>query len=67
MSKYNNLLMYKQFTCFRFCGRSRPKEALISETNEMMVTFRSNLSIQLPEERRGFKASFVAGRSSFTT
>ena len=31
----------------------------------MMVTFRSNISGVWPEDRRGFKASVVAGRSSF--
>ena len=66
-SKYNYFVTNKQLTCLRFCGRSRPKETMYSVTNEMLVTFRSNYSENWPERRRGFKASFEAGRSSFTT
>ena len=67
INKFSNFLFNQTQTVYisRFCGRSRPKEVLISETNDMMVTFRSNYMAYLPEDRRGFKASFVAGRSLF--
>ncbi|KAK2188838.1 hypothetical protein NP493_122g05011 [Ridgeia piscesae] len=44
----------------RFCGRSHPNETIKSNTTVMMITFRSNFSRVLKEDRRGFKASFVA-------
>ena len=50
---------------FRFCGSSHPNETIKSETTVMMITFRSNYSKVWKKRRRGFKASFVAGRSSF--
>ena len=68
INKFNYFFFKQTQTLYisRFCGRSRPKEVLISETNDMMVTFRSNYMEFMPEEdRHGFKASFVAGRSLF--
>ncbi|KAI0225936.1 Zinc metalloproteinase dpy-31 [Lamellibrachia satsuma] len=44
----------------RFCGRSRPQRTVTSETNEMMIVFRSNYSTHWNAERRGFKANFLA-------
>lgn len=57
---------HKCITCsplFRFCGRNRPLKTLESETNEMMVAFRTNYTAYWNAERRGFKARFVAGKS----
>ncbi|KAK2188835.1 hypothetical protein NP493_122g04028 [Ridgeia piscesae] len=44
----------------RFCGTTRPDKTVTSETNEMMLAFRSNYSVIWDSTRRGFKASFVA-------
>ncbi len=37
---------------------------LISEGNEMMVTFRSNYTVPWSTARRGFKAYYMAGKQT---
>ena len=45
----------------RFCGYQTPRNVLWSQTEEMIVVFRSPNKVNMSKLRRGFKASFFAG------
>jgi len=49
--------------CCRFCCFARPTAALTSESNEMMVVFKSNFSYDYLARQRGFQAVVTAGKS----
>ena len=47
---------------FRLCGYTLPTETFTSKTDEMMIVFRTNWTVPWSTAKRGFKASFVAGK-----
>ena len=60
--------LFEQFNwlfLLRFCCDSRPTDVLISESNEMMVIFRSNYSVdpQRNNRQRGFQALVKSSKS----
>ena len=48
----------------RFCCYDRPTAGVVSESNEMMVVFKSNFSYDYLVYQRGFQARVVAGKST---
>ena len=48
--------------CYRFCCFERPTETLTSESNEMMIIFKSNYSYDYLVNQRGFHAVLTAGK-----
>jgi len=50
--------------CCRFCCYDRPTATLTSESNEMMIIFKSNFSNDYLITQRGFQAVVTAGMST---
>lgn len=48
----------------RFCGSSRPNVSVVSQSNEMMIVFRSNFSNDILVTQRGFQAVLTVGKST---
>ena len=59
--------MYIYIFC-RFCGYTLPTTKLISTNNEMLLLFRSNVSIRYINTRRGFNVKLqVIDNTTYST